>query len=146
MSLERYRENEIQLAPSSEEYERVEKAFLKTAMGCRIRSISKLVNDDLYELYEAKKRIMARSMENVNEALVFHGTNKIALEKVKISGFNRSFAGQQGTAYGHGTYFARDAIVSVSYSRPDSKGIKYMFAATVLLGRSGNAHNGYVSK
>ncbi|XP_030286117.1 protein mono-ADP-ribosyltransferase PARP15-like [Sparus aurata] len=52
------------------------------------------------------------------------------------TGFNRRFAGQNATVYGHGTYFAVNASYSAhpTYSKPAADGSQLMFVARVLTG------------
>ncbi len=45
-------------------------------------------------------KIMEKKGTGANEKLLFHGTSKMSMEQIKISGFNRSYAGVNGTVYG----------------------------------------------
>ena len=67
---------------------------------------------------------------------LFHGTDGDTVPKIVGMGFNRSFCGKNATAFGKGVYFARDASYSSSttYSRPNSKGVQYMFLCRVVVG------------
>ena len=142
VSIERFLDNEEPLEQSSPEYKMIHTAFYKTVNANEhcITRISRVINEDLGELYLTKKRIMEK-YGDPNETIAFHGTNKASLEQIKIAGFNRTFAGVNGTAYGKGTYFARDASYSVGYARQDSNRKFYMFAAQILRGNPGQAES-----
>lgn len=140
-SIDRYRANEVLLNPSDDQYQAVLKLFRATVPTTRaeVVNISVVQNPSLLALYTAMKMVMIDRGTKTNEKLVFHGTNKKSLEQIKIAGFNRSFAGVNGTVYGAGTYFARDASYSLNYSRPDSDKMYYMLVAEILCGTSGRA-------
>merc|ERR1712096_448116 len=51
--------------------------------------------------------------------------------------FDWRLNGKHGVMFGRGTYFARDASFAYKYSPPDPiTGARYMFVASVLVGRS----------
>jgi poly [ADP-ribose] polymerase 10/14/15 len=50
------------------------------------------------------------------------------------TGFNRSYAGKNATAYGRGCYFARDSEYSNKYASRDSKDERRILLAWVLVG------------
>lgn len=61
------------------------------------------------------------------ERMLFHGTNPQNVDGICVEAFNRSFSGQNGTIYGHGSYFARDMSYSKKYGST-------VFVAKVLTG------------
>ena len=65
---------------------------------------------------------------------MFHGTTESALNAIMRSGFDPSK--NRISAYGRGTYFARDYALSAEYSREDHHGYKIMFACKVIKGVS----------
>jgi poly [ADP-ribose] polymerase 10/14/15 len=70
----------------------------------------------MYEL--SKKMILKCIPENFPlEYNLFHGTNQDSIKSIIRGGFNRSYCGKNGTAYGQGVYFARDAAYSDKYSK-----------------------------
>ncbi len=85
-----------------------------------------------------------KDLSGANEMVLFHGTDKGTLEKIKAQGFNRSYC-KNHVVYGKGVYFARDASYSVSYARPDSGNKRYMFVCRVLLGEVGPASSADIS-
>ncbi|XP_042615376.1 protein mono-ADP-ribosyltransferase PARP15-like [Cyprinus carpio] len=94
---------------------------------------------NLRRLYEARKI----ELENRNGLLVgareknlYHGTSEVSCSSIMKSNFNRNFAGQNATVYGHGTYFAVNASYSAqpTYAVPAADGTQLMFVARVLTG------------
>ena len=72
-------------------------------------------------MYETnKKNLKQKNQENqALEYNLFHGTNKESIDLICKLGFNRSLCGKNGTVYGQGCYFARDASYSHLYSLKD---------------------------
>ena len=68
------------------------------------------------------------------ERQLFHGTHEDAIDSIAAVGFDPSY--NRVSAYGIGTYFARDAVYSFSYMRPGREQISYMFLADVFVGKS----------
>ncbi|XP_039465725.1 protein mono-ADP-ribosyltransferase PARP15 isoform X1 [Oreochromis aureus] len=106
---------------------------------CPIIQIERLQNVHLRRTYEAQKKHI--SDKNAQEGgagkkLLYHGTTRENCDSIVKTGFNRSFAGQNATVYGHGTYFAVDANYSAqpTYSKPAADGSQLMFVARVLTG------------
>uniref|UniRef100_A0A3Q3K5R2 Poly [ADP-ribose] polymerase n=1 Tax=Monopterus albus TaxID=43700 RepID=A0A3Q3K5R2_MONAL len=102
-----------------------------------ILKIERLQNVHLLRAYQAQKKNM--SDKNVHcggagEKLLYHGTAKNNCIPIMKNGFNRSFAGCNGTSYGNGTYFAVNASLSVGYSSPAHDGSRSMFVVRVLTG------------
>uniref|UniRef100_UPI0009B3C6CB poly [ADP-ribose] polymerase 14-like isoform X1 n=1 Tax=Monopterus albus TaxID=43700 RepID=UPI0009B3C6CB len=126
----------VTLQPSSPEYQTVEKAFKQTVTQT-VMKIERLQNVHLLRAYQAQKKNM--SDKNVHcggagEKLLYHGTAKNNCIPIMKNGFNRSFAGCNGTLYGDGTYFAVNASLSVGYSSPAHDGSRSMFVVRVLTG------------
>ena len=76
------------------------------------------------------------------EQTLFHGTSEDSVESIWRTGFNRSYAGVNGTSYGRGVYFARDASYSHHYTGYSRSGrqiytssFRSMFATKVLVGQ-----------
>ncbi|KAK2176103.1 hypothetical protein NP493_683g02040, partial [Ridgeia piscesae] len=69
------------------------------------------------------------------ERRLWHGTSKDGVSGINNYGFNRSYCGANGTAYGNFT-LPRNSSYSASdtYSKPDRNGIKRMYLARVLTG------------
>ena len=70
-----------------------------------------------------------------NEKWLFHGSDPSKINAICVQNLDWRLCGVNGTVYGQGTYFARDASYSDNYSRQDSMGYRYMFIAQVLVGQ-----------
>ena len=79
--------------------------------------------------------LMEKNGASSNEKLLFHGSPSTVINDICAQNLDWRLCGLNGKAYGQGTYFARDASYSDSYSKPDSNGYKYMFIAQVLVGQ-----------
>ena len=89
-------------------------------------------NIDLYSKYENRKKEIAK-VASVNEVQWFHGTREENITKIAIEGFDPAF--NKTSAYGKGTYFAKNASYSNSYMAPNAQGISFMFLCDVLMGK-----------
>uniref|UniRef100_A0A3B3CCN9 Poly [ADP-ribose] polymerase n=1 Tax=Oryzias melastigma TaxID=30732 RepID=A0A3B3CCN9_ORYME len=123
---------------SSKEYKLVKEAFKMTARQTVIK-IERLQNIHLRRAYEAQKKHIAfknATLGGESENTLFHGTSHENCNSIMNNGFNRSFAGQNATAYGEGTYFAVNASYSAqsTYSKPGADGSQLMFVVRVLTG------------
>ena len=138
------------VAPGSEEYTRVEKAFMLTLddpsrdlkrTQFTIQSVERIQNMDLWNSYVAKRKsICGRKSPKDAQSLVrnwlFHGCSGVVTDKIVQQGFNRSFCGKNATMYGKGVYFARDASYSTYplYSQRDASDVQSIFLARVVVG------------
>uniref|UniRef100_A0A672LVK0 Poly [ADP-ribose] polymerase n=2 Tax=Sinocyclocheilus grahami TaxID=75366 RepID=A0A672LVK0_SINGR len=128
----------IVLDPSSTEYKTVKMGFKRTVRKTVLK-IERIQNMNLRRLYEARKK----ELENRNglivgagEKILYHGTSEASCSSIMKSNFNRNFAGQNATVYGHGTYFAVNASYSAhpTYAIPAADETQLMFVARVLTG------------
>ena len=149
-SMNRLNATKFSVAPGSEEYTRVEKAFMLTLDDpsrelkrdqFTIQSVERIQNMDLWNLYVAKRKsICGRKNPKDAQSLVrnwlFHGCAGDVTAKIIQGGFNRSFAGRNATRYGKGVYFARDASYSTYplYSQRDANDVQSIFLARVVVG------------
>ena len=78
---------------------------------------------------------MAKKLHNVDERQLYHGTEYAIISSICAQNFDWRLCGKNATAYGQGSYFARDASYSHSYTTDDDNGVRYMFVANVLVGR-----------
>ncbi|KAI4901593.1 hypothetical protein NFI96_007422 [Prochilodus magdalenae] len=128
----------IQLAPDSDEYERIETTFLSPCMNSvQVVEIRRIQNRGLWQRYCVQKQEVDKKYPNqTNEQFLYHGTTKEICQKINSTGFNRSFCGRNAVVHGDGTYFAKDAWYSCQdqYSNPDDKGLKYIYRARVMTG------------
>ncbi|XP_029931671.1 protein mono-ADP-ribosyltransferase PARP14-like [Myripristis murdjan] len=128
----------VQLQSSSAEYKRVKQAFKRTVFKTVIK-IERLQNIHLRRGYEVEHKKISdknRQRRDAGEKLLYHGTTEENCQSIITTGFNRSFAGQNATVYGVGTYFAVNASYSAdpTYSKPATDGTQLMFVARVLTG------------
>ena len=101
--------------------------------------IDRIENPELEALYETQKSTVMESCgiigETASEALLFHGTHANIIDKIATEGFDP--AKNVTSAYGRGTYFAKNAKYSISYMKSkDNHGISYMFLAKVIIGKT----------
>ncbi|PIO15911.1 hypothetical protein AB205_0121220 [Aquarana catesbeiana] len=125
---------EVDVAQGTPEYSDVQQKF-QTSCGNTILKILRVQNRDLWLNYQIKKQnIDSKNGSTTNEKELFHGTDFDSIQHVNHNGFNRSYAGRNGTLYGNGTYFAVNANYSVGYASPDVSGQRHMYLARVLTG------------
>ncbi|KAG7465334.1 hypothetical protein MATL_G00175290 [Megalops atlanticus] len=127
----------VELGADSKEFKNVENDFRETCRDLKIKKIERVQNATLWKSYQIrKKNLDDKNGHSNNERQLFHGTSVDTNPKINTHGFNRSYAGKNAALYGQGTYFAVDARYSADpkYSVPDSKGLKYMYYARVLVG------------
>ncbi len=130
----------VEVPISSAEFKDVAAIFHTTCSKHEwlIAKVERVQNLPQWQLYQMHRRMIEsrRDGRGANEKRLFHGTDKDTIPKINRTLFNRSFCGKNGTVYGMGVYFARDASYSIqdSYSRPDNQGNKYMYLARVVVG------------
>ncbi|KAM5153312.1 protein mono-ADP-ribosyltransferase PARP14-like [Mantella aurantiaca] len=125
---------EEDIAQGTPEYSTVCQKFQQTCRNS-ILKILRVQNKNLWQNYQIKKQNFdSKNGSPNNERELFHGTDFNSIQHVNQHGFNRSYAGRNGTAYGNGTYFAVNANYSVNYARSDGNGQKHMYLARVLTG------------
>ncbi|KAK2869106.1 hypothetical protein Q7C36_000977 [Tachysurus vachellii] len=128
----------VPLQPSSAEYKRVKSDFKRTVSKTVVK-IERIQNVNLRRAYKVHKKELQEKngTDGAGERVLYHGTTVDACASIQSINFNRRFAAQNGTLYGHGTYFAVDASYSAKpkYSVPSSDGTQLMFVTLVLTGR-----------
>ncbi|XP_028846983.1 protein mono-ADP-ribosyltransferase PARP14 isoform X2 [Denticeps clupeoides] len=135
----------ITLLPTSEEYKRIEKSFLKSSMNpdpayaqkFQVVEIQRIQSRSQWHRYAVwKQTVDKRHPNQENQRYLYHGTTKDIAQRISMHGFNRSFCGRNATVHGAGTYFAKEAHYSChdNYSNPDTNGLKYIYRARVLTG------------
>ncbi|XP_038609470.1 protein mono-ADP-ribosyltransferase PARP12 [Tachyglossus aculeatus] len=125
----------IPLAASSEEYQKVQGLFQRTMPSLHIWSIQRVQNVALWQVYQWQKEQMKKSNggQEVDERQLFHGTSQKHVDAICQHNFDWRICGLHGTAYGRGSYFARDASYSHHYSNVELS-YRIMFLARVLVG------------
>jgi len=133
------------LAPSSDEYKRVNAAISLTTgpQKMSIHAIERVQNISLWQSYCVKKSSIIGRERDPQHATrkyvrnwLFHGCGPDVVDKILQQGFNRSFCGKNATLYGKGVYFARDASYSTYplYSPPDARGLQTIFLVRCVVG------------
>ncbi|KAJ6660025.1 hypothetical protein lerEdw1_018223 [Lerista edwardsae] len=136
----------ITLPTSSNEYRKVQVNFQRTMPKATIVKIKRIQNLSLWQVYQwepltplpfafRQKGQMkkANGGKDVDERSLFHGTSKSHVDAICQQNFDWRICGVHGTAYGKGSYFARDASYSHNYTKGDSSN-RIMFLARVLVG------------
>eukprot|EP00079_Xenopus_tropicalis_P022854 XP_012814840.1 PREDICTED: poly [ADP-ribose] polymerase 12 [Xenopus tropicalis] len=98
--------------------------------------VQRIQNKSLWEVYQWQKVQMQKANPGkaVEEMQLFHGTDPSHREAICHQNFDWRMCGTNGTVYGEGSYFARDASYSHNYSVPTATGRRMMFVARVLVG------------
>ena len=74
--------------------------------------------------------------DHINEQFLYHGTRHDKVSSICVQNFDWRLSGcEHGAVYGQGSYFARDAHFSHGYSTLSDRGDRFMFVASVLVGR-----------
>ncbi|XP_030070933.1 protein mono-ADP-ribosyltransferase PARP12 isoform X1 [Microcaecilia unicolor] len=126
----------VKLSSNSEEFKKVQALFHRTLPTCAIQSIQRIQNLALWEVYQWQKEQMKKSSngKDVDERHLFHGTNEKLVDAICLQNFDWRICGAHGTAYGKGSYFAKDASYSHNYSSRTDSNSRIMFVARVLVG------------
>lgn len=134
----------VLLSASSNEYKMIMKLFKPTMPQSRITSIKRIQNPSLWRVFQWQKEQMKKRNggKAVNEKHLFHGTDKSLIDAICDQNFDWRMCGVHGTAYGKGSYFARDASYSNKYSKGHQG--KVMFVALVLVGEYTVGQSNYV--
>lgn len=113
-------------------YDTISKRIRESFPNSCIVWIEENENIHLYAAYQNRKNEIAK-VASINEVQWFHGTREENITKIAMEGFDPSF--NKTSAYGMGTYFAKNASYSNSYMVPNSEGISFMFLCDVLMGK-----------
>ncbi|XP_077326788.1 protein mono-ADP-ribosyltransferase TIPARP-like [Lithobates pipiens] len=97
--------------------------------------------------YSQKKKFMQSMLRETKdgclERYLFHGTKSNHIEAIFNQNFDPRVSGKNGTLYGKGSYFAKDASYSHTYAPASPEGHHFMFLAKVLVGRTTLGNNSY---
>jgi poly [ADP-ribose] polymerase 10/14/15 len=133
----------FQLHSTETQYKRAEAAFFQSAQSWRkVAAIYLVQHPSKWQAYSSKRRILDQDLRakglvhGANEKETFHGTRASSVPVILDQGFIREY--NTVSAYGRGTYFARDASYSADdrYTPPDPQngGLKSMFIVRILVG------------
>lgn len=134
----------VRLSTSTNEFRTVDKLFKKTMPQNTISSIKRIQNPSLWKVFQWQKDQMKKRNDGkpVTEKHLFHGTDKSLVDAICDQNFDWRMCGVHGTAYGKGSYFARDASYSNNYATGRER--KVMFVALVLVGEYTKGQSHYV--
>ncbi|KAG7244446.1 hypothetical protein INR49_030098 [Caranx melampygus] len=130
----------VPLSKSVKDYNMIEMLFKRTMPQGKINSIQRIQNPSLQ-----KDQMKVRNRgTDVNQLYLFHGTDESLIEAICEHNFDWRMCGVHGTAYGKGSYFARDASYSDRYASIKKSTNKIMFVALVLVGEYCRGSSSYV--
>ncbi|XP_059360648.1 protein mono-ADP-ribosyltransferase PARP12-like [Carassius carassius] len=134
----------VPLQSTFTEYIKIKELFSRTMFGFRILKIERIQNKALWEVYQWQKDFMKKNNggRDVTEKQLFHGTDSTHLDAICHTNFDWRICGTHGTAYGKGSYFARDAKYSHSYTK--DSGTRSMFVCRVLVGSYTKGDSSYL--
>ncbi|XP_016307641.1 poly [ADP-ribose] polymerase 12 isoform X1 [Sinocyclocheilus anshuiensis] len=134
----------VSLQSTSAEHIKIKELFSRTMVGFRILKIERIQNKALWEVYQWQKDFMKKNNggRDVTEKQLFHGTDSTHLDAICHNNFDWRICGTHGTAYGKGSYFARDAKYSHSYTK--DAGTRSMFVCRILVGSYTKGESSYL--
>uniref|UniRef100_A0A8C4XS41 PAR12 polymerase n=1 Tax=Falco tinnunculus TaxID=100819 RepID=A0A8C4XS41_FALTI len=126
----------VDISDTTSEYNKIKQLFHQTMKNYTILKIQRIQNPSLWKVFQWQKEHMKRENggKDVNERLLFHGTNVSFVKAICVHNFDWRICGSNGTSYGKGSYFARDASYSHAYCQSAVKTTNIMFVARVLVG------------
>ncbi|XP_060632835.2 protein mono-ADP-ribosyltransferase PARP12-like [Anolis sagrei] len=135
----------VTVSNTTEEYHEIKELFMNTMEGYTINKLQRIQNPSLWEVFQWQKEQMRKLNKGkaVEERLLFHGTNTSYLDGICANNFDWRICGTNGTLYGKGSYFARDASTSNIYCQPNTC-TKRMVVARVLVGKYVPGNSTYV--
>ncbi|NWW71069.1 PAR12 polymerase, partial [Climacteris rufus] len=127
------------------EYNGIKQLFHQTMKNYSILKIQRIQNPSLWKVFQWQKEKMKRENggKEVREKQLFHGGGTTFMKTVCNQNFDWRICGSNGTNYGKGIYFARDACYSHAYCQATEQGYS-MFVARVLVGDSVKGSAAYV--
>lgn len=125
------------VAMSDKRYDEIVEGISKSYKNSCVLWIEEVDNCVLEEAYQIQKRELQslRGDRSITELSVYHGTQENVARIIIKEGFDPTV--NRKSAYGKGTYFARDASYSKDYSPPSSANdISYMLICKMILGKT----------
>ncbi|XP_029617380.1 protein mono-ADP-ribosyltransferase PARP12 isoform X2 [Salmo trutta] len=132
----------VMLPNSATEYKDIKALLDKTTVGFNIHTIKRVQNPILWKFYVLQRDQMESSGTSINEKQLFHGTDSKHVDSICRNNFDWRLCGTNGTSFGKGSYFARDAKYSHSYT--SQSGLRSMFVCRVLVGDYTEGNSSYV--
>ena len=102
----------------------------------RVLEITLVCKRNMFKLYQAKKEAFGDKLgkSREGERWLWHGTQEVNVQPILDRGFLRDM--NSTSAYGKGTYFARDSAYSLQpkYAVPGARGEQHLLLSRVLVG------------
>ncbi|XP_016161554.1 PREDICTED: zinc finger CCCH-type antiviral protein 1-like isoform X8 [Ficedula albicollis] len=135
----------VVISNATPEYNEIKQLFHQTMKNYSILKILRIQNPSLWKVFQWQKEKMKRENggKEVQEKLLFHGTDITSMKTICTQNFDWRICGSNGTNYGKGSYFARDACYSHAYCQATLQGY-LMFVARVLVGDYVKGNAAYV--
>ncbi|KAL9854438.1 protein mono-ADP-ribosyltransferase PARP12-like isoform 7-T7 [Geothlypis trichas] len=135
----------VVISNTTSEYNEIKQLFHQTMKNYSIIKIQRIQNPSLWKVFQWQKEKMKRENggKEVQEKRLFHGADTAFMETICSQNFDWRICGSNGTNYGKGSYFARDACYSHSYCQTTLLGHS-MFVARVLVGDYVKGNAAYV--
>ncbi|NXE28741.1 PAR12 polymerase, partial [Ardeotis kori] len=136
----------VEISNTTSEYQRIKQLFRQTMKNYSVLKIRRIQNPSLWKVFQWQKEQMKRENggKEVYERLLFHGTKTSFVEAICVHNFDWRICGSNGTNYGKGSYFARDASYSHAYCQQPTVETHSMFVARVLVGEYVKGNAAYV--
>lgn len=113
-------------------FQEIEMRIRSSFPDCCLLYIDEIENPELEDLYQQRKISIQQIRGSVREEQLFHGTSVDGIRSIGANGFQ--VKKNKRSAFGKGTYFAKNASYSFSYMKEDNSGVSYMFLCDVLVG------------
>ncbi|XP_039918886.1 zinc finger CCCH-type antiviral protein 1-like isoform X4 [Hirundo rustica] len=125
----------VVISSATSEYNGIKQLFHQTMKNYSILNIQRIQNPSLWKVFQWQKEKMKRENggKEVREKHLFHGTDNTSMKTICTQNFDWRICGSNGTNYGKGSYFARDACYAHAYCQATAQG-HLMFVARVLVG------------
>uniref|UniRef100_A0A8C5IY09 PAR12 polymerase n=1 Tax=Junco hyemalis TaxID=40217 RepID=A0A8C5IY09_JUNHY len=135
----------VVISNTTSEYNEIKQLFHQTMKNYSILKIQRIQNPSLWKVFQWQKEKMKKENggKEVQEKRLFHGADVTFMETVCSQNFDWRICGSNGTNYGKGSYFARDACYSHTYCQSTLQGHS-MFVARVLVGDYVKGNAAYV--
>ncbi|XP_033751374.1 uncharacterized protein LOC117335471 [Pecten maximus] len=109
----------VNLETSSVEFRHIKTLFSHSMSAKHITAIRRIQNPRLWQKFCLARKHMVEDygQNQLNEKQLFHGTSTKAFDAICREGLDWRMCGENGTAFGQGTYFAKRAAYSDRYSQ-----------------------------
>ena len=118
---------------SDKHYDKIEEDIRKSYPNSCILWIEEIINPELEENFQKQKaEIEAKRGKPCKELELYHGTREEYSNSIIKNGFDP--LANARSAYGKGSYFAKNASYSRDYAPPASDQVSFMLICSVLVG------------